>query len=188
MSLSALVGDEAQLLNLLAMFMALMGLVSYVSLQYIRMPYGRYADSAFGPPVPVRLAWFVQEVPSLSVSLFFYLRQTEFSIANQVLMGAFICHYTQRTLIFPFLIRGGKPTPFASFALAFIFCCYNGYLQSSYLCSHAAYASDWIHDPRFITGIMLFFCGMFINIYSDRILRNLRKPGEMGYKIPKGEL
>ncbi|KAE8597616.1 hypothetical protein XENTR_v10016533 [Xenopus tropicalis] len=188
MSLSALVGDEAQLLNLLAMFMALMGLVSYVSLQYIRMPYGRYADSAFGPPVPVRLAWFVQEVPSLSVSLFFYLRQTEFSIANQVLMGAFICHYTQRTLIFPFLIRGGKPTPFASFALAFIFCCYNGYLQSSYLCSHAAYASDWIHDPRFITGIMLFFCGMFINIYSDRILRNLRKPGEMGYKIPKGGL
>jgi hypothetical protein len=29
--------------------------------------------------------------------------------------------------------------------------------------------------------------GMFINIQADHILRNLRKPGEKGYKIPKGK-
>ncbi|XP_008933929.1 PREDICTED: 3-oxo-5-alpha-steroid 4-dehydrogenase 1-like, partial [Merops nubicus] len=28
--------------------------------------------------------------------------------------------------------------------------------------------------------------GMAINIHSDYILRNLRKPGETGYKIPRG--
>ncbi|KHJ76173.1 3-oxo-5-alpha-steroid 4-dehydrogenase [Oesophagostomum dentatum] len=27
---------------------------------------------------------------------------------------------------------------------------------------------------------------MYINIQSDSILRNLRKPGETGYKIPRG--
>ena len=30
--------------------------------------------------------------------------------------------------------------------------------------------------------------GMWINIQSDGILRNLRKPGETDYKIPKGGL
>jgi 3-oxo-5-alpha-steroid 4-dehydrogenase 1 len=30
--------------------------------------------------------------------------------------------------------------------------------------------------------------GMWINIQSDGILRNLRKPGETGYKIPRGGL
>ena len=32
----------------------------------------------------------------------------------------------------------------------------------------------------------MFFVGMAINIHSDHILRNLRRPGESGYKIPKG--
>lgn len=33
---------------------------------------------------------------------------------------------------------------------------------------------------------MLFFTGMAVNIHSDHILRNLRKPGETGYVIPRG--
>jgi len=41
---------------------------------------------------------------------------------------------------------------------------------------------------RFIIGVLLFFGGLAINIHSDYILRNLRKPGESGYKIPKGGL
>ena len=32
----------------------------------------------------------------------------------------------------------------------------------------------------------MFIIGMFINQQSDRILFNLRKPGETGYKIPMG--
>ena len=34
---------------------------------------------------------------------------------------------------------------------------------------------------------MLFYVGMAINIHSDYILRNLRKPGEVIYKIPTGK-
>ncbi|KAF6357582.1 steroid 5 alpha-reductase 1 [Rhinolophus ferrumequinum] len=93
-----------------------------------------------------------------------------------------------RSLIFPFLIRGGKPTPLYACVLAFAFCTYNGYLQSRYLSQYAVYGDDWVTDPRFLTGFVLWLVGMLINIHSDYILRNLRKPGETGYKIPRGGL
>ena len=35
--------------------------------------------------------------------------------------------------------------------------------------------------------MVLFVFGMVVNIHSDHILRNLRKPGETGYKIPQGD-
>lgn len=57
-----------------------------------------------------------------------------------------------RALVFPFLIRGGKPMPLYPFILAFLFCTYNGYLQSRYLSQYAVYADDWVTDPRFLAG------------------------------------
>lgn len=38
----------------------------------------------------------------------------------------------------------------------------------------------------FDVGVLLFVVGMIINIHSDFILRNLRKPGETIYRIPHG--
>lgn len=35
-------------------------------------------------------------------------------------------------------------------------------------------------------GLFLFLLGMGINIHSDLLLRQLRKPGEVTYKIPQG--
>lgn len=181
--------DEKQLLDLLSGFMVLMGIVSYVALRWIQMPYGRYSSPAFGFPVPARLAWFFQELPSLCLPTILLLCLPRIpSLPQLTLLGAFIAHYIHRTLIFPFLIRGGKPTPFISFALALIFCVYNGYLQGRYLCSYADYSSDWTTEPFFIIGLSLWFIGLVINIHSDHILRNLRKPGETGYKIPRGGL
>ena len=40
---------------------------------------------------------------------------------------------------------------------------------------------------RISGGVFLFLFGMTANIHCDYILRNLRKPGETGYKIPQGE-
>lgn len=78
--------------------------------------------------------------------------------------------------------------PLYTFALAFMFCGYNGYLQSRYLSQYAVYADDWVTDPRFLVGFCLWLIGMLVNIHSDHILRNLRRPGETGYKIPRGGL
>ncbi|XP_022368134.1 3-oxo-5-alpha-steroid 4-dehydrogenase 1 [Enhydra lutris kenyoni] len=96
--------------------------------------------------------------------------------------------FSLRSLIFPFLIRSGKPMPLYTFASAFMFCGYNGYLQSRYLSQYAMYADDWVTDPRFLVGFCLWLMGMLVNIHSDHILRNLRRPGETGYKIPRGGL
>ncbi|KAF1481086.1 3-oxo-5-alpha-steroid 4-dehydrogenase 1, partial [Pygoscelis antarcticus] len=101
--------------------------------------------------------------------------------------NATICFLVRcRALIFPLLIREGKPTPFFTFVLALLFCVYNGYLQGRSLSNYAKYPSGWLKDPCFITGFIGWLMGMAINIHSDHILRNLRKPGETGYKIPRG--
>ncbi|XP_013923431.1 PREDICTED: 3-oxo-5-alpha-steroid 4-dehydrogenase 1-like, partial [Thamnophis sirtalis] len=93
-----------------------------------------------------------------------------------------------RSFIFPFLIRGGKSTPLFSFVSAFIFCSYNGYLQGRSLTNYAEYSSNWITEVRFILGTAAWLGGLLINMHSDNILRNLRKPGETGYKIPRGKI
>jgi len=48
------------------------------------------------------------------------------------------------------------------------------------------YPSDWLVSPQFLIGTALFLGGMLINIHSDYTLIYLRKPGERGYKIPRG--
>ncbi|KAM4550148.1 3-oxo-5-alpha-steroid 4-dehydrogenase 1 [Fundulus diaphanus] len=181
--------QERYVLDCMAYFMGFMAACTFVSLLFQNVPYGRYASSSYGFPVNVKLAWFIQELPSLLVplSLVLWTSSSKTSLLpNQLLIAMFLCHYVQRTLIYPFLIRGGKATPFASFALAFVFCIYNGYMQVRYLSHYAEYPADWVTWPCFVTGSALWLLGWLMNIHSDHILRNLRKPGETGYKIPRG--
>ncbi|KAF6127431.1 steroid 5 alpha-reductase 1 [Phyllostomus discolor] len=50
-------------------------------------------------------------------------------------------------------------------------------------------ASSWLcSSSTMCNGFALWAAGMLINIHSDHILRNLRQPGETGYKIPRGGL
>ncbi|XP_043921340.1 3-oxo-5-alpha-steroid 4-dehydrogenase 1 isoform X2 [Protopterus annectens] len=182
--------NGVQLLEYMSWCMIFSGILAFVVLQFVNIPYGRQASSAFGFPVNVKLAWFVQEIPSLAVPAVFIILgtpATRFSQpSNQILIAMFLTHYVQRALIYPFLIRGGKATPFIPFILAFIFCMYNGYLQGRYLSQYGIYPEDWITDPRFIVGFVLWLAGLLLNLHSDHVLRTLRKPGEMGYKIPRG--
>ncbi|XP_032903987.1 3-oxo-5-alpha-steroid 4-dehydrogenase 1 [Amblyraja radiata] len=184
------VNNEGELhIETMSWLIILMGGCAFLAMQFIDMPYGRYTSSKFGFLVNVKAAWFIQEIPSLAIPLyllFINAGNKPVQLPNQLLLGMFICHYTHRSLLFPFLIRGGKPSPFIAFSLAFTFCAYNGYLQARYLIKYAVYTSNWITDPRFLTGSALWFLGLLVNLHSDHILRNLRKPGETGYKIPRG--
>ncbi|XP_069770291.1 3-oxo-5-alpha-steroid 4-dehydrogenase 1 [Narcine bancroftii] len=181
-------GNESEFLIKSSWMMIFLGALTFLNMNFINAPYGRYASSKYGFPVKVKVAWLIQELPSLIVPLclLFSADNKPLELPNFLLLGLFICHYTHRSLVYPFLIRGGKSTPFIPFALAFIFCAFNGYLQARYLIKYAVYPSDWITGPRFLTGSAFWFLGFLVNLHSDHILRNLRKPGETGYKIPRG--
>uniref|UniRef100_A0A8C3M2J7 3-oxo-5alpha-steroid 4-dehydrogenase (NADP(+)) n=1 Tax=Chrysolophus pictus TaxID=9089 RepID=A0A8C3M2J7_CHRPC len=177
---------EQRVLELLSYGLVALGAVSALLLRFIPMPYGRYSSRRFGWLLPARPAWLLQELPALLVPFALAACIPAWRLPNAVLLSCFILHYVHRALIFPFLIRQGKPTPFFTFLLALLFCIYNGYLQGRSLSTYAEYPSDWLKRPCFIAGFMGWLIGMAINIHSDHILRNLRKPGETGYKIPRG--
>lgn len=181
--------EEQHVLLFMAYFMLFMAFCTYIASLKIQMPYGRYTSSTYGFPVNAKFAWFVQELPAFLVPflLLFATSAAKTSLLpNQLLIAMYFCHYTHRSLIFPLLIRGGKPTPFLSFALAIVFCTYNGYMQIRYLSHYAEYPTGWVTHPCFVTGSLLWLLGWLVNMYSDHILRNLRNPGETGYKIPRG--
>lgn len=175
-----------------------------------RAPYGKYALSntswIYGCHLPGRLAWIIQELPAFALTLSFWMQAPDpYTLSpRNVLFALFCVHYFNRTLIFPLRIRGGKPTPLLVCLLAFVFCTYNGcvatcwaahqhltytvhdhsYMQGSALLHSSANRS--VSDPHFICGVVVFTIGLAINWHSDSILINLRRPGETGYKVPRG--
>ena len=78
-----------------------------------------------------------------------------------------------------------KKFPVMLVAFAIIFNSINGYLNGRYLFYFSnAYTPDWFLDIRFIAGFLIFAAGMFINIQSDSILRNLRQKESSKYYVP----
>lgn len=166
-------------------------------------PYGRYAASekdgqntktsklvlASKTTIPARLAWVIMESPAFLVTAFSFYGSTPETgrprPVNNVLVALMLIHYFHRSVVYPMLIRGGKPFPISTFLFAFSFCSFNGYLQGRSLFLNE-YPDNWFVDPRFVIGFATFSFGMAVNVHSDHVLRNLRKPGETGYKIPRG--
>merc|ERR1719491_786300 len=69
--------------------------------------------------------------------------------------------------------------------MAMFFCIANGYVQCRSLTRFLLVPAD---APSTILGLALWAFGFYLNLDADHILRNLRKPGETGYKIPRGGL
>ncbi|CAE7254717.1 AP4M [Symbiodinium microadriaticum] len=66
--------------------------------------------------------------------------------------------------------------------MAMMFCAANGYIQCRSLTRFLVIPMSW----RTLAGIVLWATGLCINLDADHRLRNLRKPGETGYKVPRG--
>ena len=174
--------------------MIFMSVITFISAVFVAAPYGRFlaTTSSWGPQVNARVAWLLMESPNVWWSLagIFWIGRTEclHSLPNLILLACFTAHYINRSFIYPLMLRGPKPMPLSIPCLAFLFCFVNGYLQSRWLTSVHVYPDQWLLDWRFIAGVAIFLFGLYSNIRCDRILVNLRKPGETGYKIPRGFL
>ncbi|XP_027034713.1 3-oxo-5-alpha-steroid 4-dehydrogenase 2a isoform X1 [Tachysurus fulvidraco] len=164
------------------------GVLYFLRQVKVNTQYGRYVETikAPGVMVPSKIAWFIQELPSVLIPVFLLLTtDTLHGLGRDVLLWTFCLHYFHRTFIYS-LLNKGRPCPLFIMVWAVVFCSLNGFLQGHYMLHCAHYDDLWHKDVRFIVGLLLFFSGMAINIHSDHILRNLRKPGEITYKIPQG--
>jgi 3-oxo-5-alpha-steroid 4-dehydrogenase 1 len=142
--------------------------------------------SFFGT-IDKKLGWMIMETPILITVLYFFLSGSNTFNVSALIVGAFVCHYINRALIYPQRIKTqGKTMPVSIMLSSMIFYIVNGYVIGYYFGSLKSYPVEWLYDPRFIIGLTLFLFGLFTNIQSDNILINLRKPGETGYKIPQG--
>jgi len=161
-------------------------------------PYGRHETKspAWGFKVPATVAWMIMESPALLIPLLCMGPDPAPCLSltsNKILLALFVFHYVNRAVIFPMRMRGGKPMPLSVMVSALLYCTWNGYLQGRHLTTLSCEEADLTIDarmsqPQFYLGVLMFFAGWFTNYHSDDILRNLRKPGETGYKIPRGGL
>jgi len=85
------------------------------------------------------------------------------------------------------LIRGGKHSSYLTTILAFIFCCFNSYTIAEEILAYHVYPNNYLFSLRFISGMIIFFTGLILNLQADSILRNLRKDNnQRDYQIPRG--
>lgn len=167
--------------------------LSFVSLFFVTAAYGRYVRPGWGPTLSATAGWILMEAPSpILFTLFWWLGTDEhrFSTPGLVFLVLWLLHYVHRAFIFPFRRRGGQPRmPLSIAGMAVLFNCFNAWINAHWLYSLGPVrGTEWLWDPRFLAGILLFVLGYFINQQSDHILFSLRKPGETGYKIPQGGL
>ena len=153
-------------------------------------PYGRHSTSKWGPTISNKWGWLLMELPVLLVLWYFIFSAIKnIDTASWLMILLFSFHYFNRVFIFPFRLRtAGKKMPLLIVLSAVFFNLVNGFSFGYYFTNFAAYPNDWFTDARFITGIILFFAGIYINWKADTVLIHLRKPGETGYKIPHGWL
>lgn len=170
--------------------MAITAVIVFIALYKVEAGYGMLLTKKWGPTLPNRLGWVLMEAPVFVLMgvLWAYSDRT-WELTPLVFFIVFQSHYFQRSFIFPFLLRGKSRMPLSIMLMGVMFNTLNALMQGGwifYLSPAGLYTNEWLMTPQFIIGITIFFTGMYINIQSDKIIRNLRKPGDTGHYIPRG--
>ena len=170
--------------------MAVIGFFCFIALYFIPAGYGKMIGKQWGFSFNNKAAWILMELPALLVMLGLVFAVDSAHRPVRILLAAFyILHYTQRTLIFPFLLKGKSNMPLVIVLMGMLFNTVNAFLIGLwifYFSPPEQYARAWLLTPQFILGTLLFFCGMIINIRSDSYIRSLRKPGDSQHYYPCG--
>jgi protein-S-isoprenylcysteine O-methyltransferase Ste14 len=160
---------------------------TFFSLRRLTAPYGRHARSGWGPTLPARVGWVVMECPAPLFFAAVYLAGAQRGdVAPLALLGLWQLHYVYRAFVYPLRLRAGAPMPLSVVAMAVAFNLLNGWVNARWVSSLGRYPDAWLRDPRFLTGAALFLVGLALNVASDAALRRLRRPGETGYRVPRG--
>lgn len=164
--------------------------VVFVSLYFVTAGYGQFRTKQWGWSIRGKAAWVLMEVPVFIVMLLIWQRSPlKWAPAQLVLFGLFELHYFQRSLVFPFLLKGKGRMPVSIMLMGIVFNVINGLIQGGGLywypnpdfAEGAAYLLRW----NAILGILLFLAGMAVNLHSDHVIRHLRKPGDTRHYLPQ---
>ena len=169
--------------------MAVLAAVVFVALHFFEAGYGYLFDRRYGPPVNNRVGWMLMEAPVfVAMTVLWLASGRTWQAAPLVLFALFQLHYLQRAFIFPLLMRGTSKMPLGIVAMGAAFNLLNALMQGGWIFYIAPedYYAGWFARPYIYIGGGLFLAGMAVNLHSDRIIRNLRRPGDTGHYIPHG--
>jgi len=181
---------SVQTFTIVLIVMTVMAVVVFVSLFFVDAGYGRFYAPKWGPAIDNRLGWMLMEAPVfVAMLLLWWLSGRREDGIRLVFLLLFELHYFHRAFVFPWLMRGRSKMPLSIIGTAVLFNTLNAYMQGGWLFYVSPvdyYSADWLTSVPFLVGTALFLLGMGVNIHSDRIIRNLRKPGDTAHYLPRG--
>lgn len=165
--------------------------IIFITLLFFAAPYGRHIRTGWGFAISNKLAWAVMEAPAALVfAVCLVLGNRPIVFVSWLFLCLWEAHYVHRAFIYPFSLVGkAKQMPIVIMISGIFFNTVNAYINGRYIYTFSGgYTGEWLVDPRFIIGLMLFITGFIINRRADYTLRRLRRSDESGYKIPYGNL
>lgn len=170
--------------------MALTAVIVFIALYFVKAGYGIFRTKQWGFSINNKVAWVLMEAPVFIVMLYMWT-----SNGASTALPAFLAfllfefHYFQRSFVFPLMMKGNSRMPIAIMAMGIVFNVINGLLigTSLFVFSPSQFneGAVYLTHPTAIAGIIVFFCGMGINIHSDHVIRHLRQPGDTRHYLPQ---
>lgn len=150
-------------------------------------PVGRLGRSEVGARVNARWGWFVLELPALVTFPAIYLASDNYHLVGNVVLGLWLAHYGHRGLVWCWLVPKRDATvPVVMCGASIGFNLVNGALLGWFISYVADYPAQWLSDPRFVVGIVLFALGAGLNVWADYRLGYLRKLSRQDRVVPTG--
>jgi len=180
--------------ELFLLVMTFLAVVVFIALNFVEAGYGITIDKKWGAAINNKIAWFFMEAPVfvfMTVLCLLSPRITQFNLSTSlvplILFLFFQTHYIRRSFIFPFLLKGKSKMPVTVMLMGVLFNLCNAFMQGGWLfykSPECMYTINWLWTPQFIIGALVFFGGMALNIQSDKIIQDLRKPGDTKHYLP----
>jgi len=185
----------AWVLNLAFAYVVLIVIGGFI----MQAPYGKLSEGDVGFNFSPKWGWFLMELPAtLSFLIFYFSGKNSMEAVPLIFLGIWLLHYGNRGFIFPLLMRVAKGAK-GSFSVLIVVAGWfvtsmHGYLNAVFIAELSdQFGNEWLSDPRFIIGMLIYFTGFILNVHSDSIVRNLRSKeeverGDKVYRIPQGGL
>jgi len=80
---------KIETLNLIAYIWLAIAVAVHITMFFITAPFGRHASEKWGPMINNKLGWFIMEVPSFAIMLYFLLTRLKSTAFNAMNSGIF---------------------------------------------------------------------------------------------------